>query len=180
MWPVKTRSIHKLEVPYTSAESQRPYDGIHEGSNVNLARAFHASRSTDVKPRYHAAVDLIAFPGDEIVAVDDGIVQGPAGGYVGLGALVVEHAGITIVYAEMDVDASLKPGDKVHAGQKLGVTATSQSSATAPKSSMLHFETWEPGTQITQFQAWYVGAPAPTGLLDPTVFLLRTAGREPT
>jgi len=182
VWPVASvyahlgEAPHRLTVPYIT-ETGGAADGVSAPKGVNLARAFHASRDPDA-PRFHAAIDVFAEEGDIIRAVDDGVVQGTATGYVGLGALVIDHPTLTIVYAEFLPDKSMKSGVAVKAGQRLGVATPSKSGPDAPKSTMLHFETWERGKPIGAFTAWSKTDPAPPGLLDPTAFLLRTAGRE--
>ena len=136
--------------------------------------AFHASRAQG--KRFHAGVDLYAAPGEQIVALDDGIFLNYASGYVGLDAMVIQHGPVNVLYGEFVAVKGLKNGDPISAGQNLGTIVNSLgTSAGAVLSSMLHLETWE-GFIPKAFTPWYSTNPMPQGLLDPTKMLERTLG----
>lgn len=145
-------------------------------SNKNLdvkARSFHASREKE--KRFHAGIDLYADPGNAIIAMDDGIVLSFPTGYVGLDSIVIQHGNITVLYGEILRDKSIKIGDKVSAGQVIGTAAKSKGkSPDAVESTMLHLETWDVNHPPNKFNPWYQTNPAPAGLLDPTMYLIRT------
>lgn len=173
VWPVVTGAPARLSVPYFPLSSPTTLIDPFGHAPVG-ARAFHASRESG--KRWHAGVDLFAAPGDAIVAMGDGVVVGPATGYVGLGALVVDHGTHVVLYGEMELAPGLKPGDAVKAGQRLGTARESLgTSPGAVRSTMLHLETWERAHAPKAFTPWYQGSPPPSGLLDPTLFLLSTA-----
>ena len=173
VWPVVTGAPARLSVPYFPLSSPTTLIDPFGGAPVG-ARAFHASRESG--KRWHAGVDLFASPGDAIVAMGDGVVVGPATGYVGLGALVVDHGSHVVLYGEMELAPGLKTGDVVKAGQRLGTARESLgTSPGAVRSTMLHLETWERDHAPKAFTPWYQGSSPPTGLLDPTLFLLSTA-----
>lgn len=161
-WPVEGQA--RL-VSYTGA------DGVVHG---NAATAFHASREGGL--RHHAGVDLPCAPGDPIVAMEAGRVLGSVPGFVKLDAVVVEHSACVAVYAEVKLGslaaAGLKAGDHVRAGQVIARGALNYEGR-----SMLHLETWERGHAPPGFVPWMSSAPTPpTGLLDPTIYLLSLAG----
>ena len=135
--------------------------------------SFHASREHG--KRYHAGIDLYAMPGDIIVAGSDGIFLNYVAGYVGLDAMLVQHGNINVLYGEFVAIKGFKSGDKITAGQKLGIMANSKGkSPDAVLSSMLHLETWDSSVKFDMFQPWKTSAKMPTGLLDPTRFLEKT------
>lgn len=163
-WPVAPSSGANKTVSYTTA------DGAIVG---NAATRFHASRENG--KRWHAGLDLVASPGDPIVAVAAGKVLGQIPGFVRLGAVVVQHAAAVAVYAEIALDSlaasGLKPGDAVESGQRIGTGALNYEGH-----SMLHFELWELGHAPAAYTPWMQGSPPPAGLLDPTAFALELAG----
>lgn len=158
-WPVDTRDPRRLNVP-------RVVNGAvveNDKSDVDpeADRYFGADRQKG--KRLHAGIDLIARPGDAILAMEDGVVLERLGGYVGLDALAIEHADHIAVYAEMG--SGLAAGMRVKAGQRIG-TAKASSVGTE-----LHVELWERGRAPHGFTTWTPGA-RPEGLLDPTSYLL--------
>lgn len=163
-WPVvPAAGAPNKSVPYTTP------DGKVVG---NAGTMFHAAREGG--KRWHAGVDLVASPGDAIVAIAPGKVLGQIPGYVRLGAVVVQHAATVAVYAEITLDAlaaaGLKPGDAVAAGQTIGRGALNYAGR-----SMLHFELWAVGHAPKAYTPWYQTSPAPVGLFDPTMALIALA-----
>jgi murein DD-endopeptidase MepM/ murein hydrolase activator NlpD len=112
--------------------------------------------------RKHAAVDLAARSGDKVLAIDRGVVLGPATGYelhAGLGAIVVRHPDADYIYAE--IDPSVSPGQEVEAGEVMG-TVRADSDGLA----MLHLEAWETGKAPSKFTVWPFNGAPPEGLLN--------------
>jgi murein DD-endopeptidase MepM/ murein hydrolase activator NlpD len=121
---------------------------------------FGASR--DGGARIHAGIDLGAFKGDPIVAIDDGVVLHRVTGYgigAGLQAVAIRHDDADYIYAEIRTD--MQPGQRVSAGQQIGTADLN-----GDGNSMLHLEAWEHGRAPKGFTPWYGGKPPPAGLLD--------------
>ena len=87
--------------------------------------------------RKHAGVDLKTKPNDEIVAAFDGVVT-QSGPYYGYGnCIVIKHAwGLETLYSHQSKNL-VKTGDKVKAGQVIGLTGRTGRATTEH----LHFET---------------------------------------
>lgn len=109
--------------------------------------------------RGHQGQDLLAKCGKPVVAAQPGRVRvvdyqaGGAGNYV-----VVKTAGFDEVYMHLLRKPSVSRGERVDAGDQLGVVGSTGSSTTCH----LHFEMWtKPG--------WYRGG----GVTDPTPSLKR-------
>lgn len=132
-------------------------------------RCFEAPRPVsqlDNPRRRHAGVDLFANPGDAVIAVEDGAVIGfypflrARTGEMSY-ALLVAHEGYVANYGEVREDSmrahNLAIGTRVRAGQRI---------ATVSDTSMLHFETYAPGT--TRNQSWGYHDQRPAGVVDPT------------
>lgn len=134
-------------------------------SGFSAARYFGAPRDGG---RLHAGIDLRAPAGSIIRTVAPGVVLGFPSGYVGLDAIAIDHGPVTLIYAEIKRNASLKVGQKLRAGVSIGTGVASAQGAE------LHIEAWTsaPGTAPFGFTPWAASAPAPRGLLDPTAFLL--------
>lgn len=87
--------------------------------------------------RHHAGVDLKTKPNDEIVAAFDGVVtrSSPYSGYGN--CIVIKHAwGLETLYSHQSKNL-VKVGDKVKAGQVIGLTGRTGRATTEH----LHFET---------------------------------------
>lgn len=139
-----------------------------------ILSGFGAHRTTDSgETRYHAAVDLGAFEGDVILAIDDGEAIGPVTGFAlgtvpPLSAVAVRHPDAEYIYAEIDVD--VKPGQKVYAGEPIGRVRKNKDG-----NSMLHLEAWEKAPK--GFVAWMPDN-RPAGLLDVGV-IVNALPKEP-
>ncbi len=82
----------------------------------------------------HRGVDLAGSPGQEVLAVDDGVVT-HVGMLAGRGTLTLEHAGdVRSTYEP--ITSSLARGARVNTGQVLGTLDTAQSHC--PPASCLH------------------------------------------
>lgn len=129
--------------------------------NRGLLSPFGAPRYTSGN-RHHAGIDAAALAGDKVIAIDDGEVLEMVTGYAlgaGLQAVSVRHPDADYIYAEIQVTA--KPGQRVKAGDVLGIVRKN-----ANGNQMLHLEAWEHGKVPRAFTPWYVGQPAPAGLLN--------------
>ena len=164
-FPVRSTDPRGAEVSYASE------DGRGVG---NASRRFGARRGT----RRHAAVDLHARRDDEVVACEDGRIVAFFGFCCGTTktswALLVDHGHVVINYGEVDPRSldrlGLHTGDSVRAGQIIAYIGVNPRG-----SSMLHFETYAPGTKRSL--RWPAASAAPSGLLDPTRYLLALAPR---
>jgi len=167
VWPVTSSSPSRLLVPFVS-----PDGTVHTNlGQPSGNRFFKAMRQDNL--RYHAAIDLVSSPGDPILATEPGKVVGFASGFgigAGLDAVVIEHPSIVIVYAEIVRESGLAIGSLVTAGQRIGRGGKNGSG-----NSMLHFETWAKGHAPSSFTPWWVAGVIPTGLHDPTKYLLALA-----
>jgi murein DD-endopeptidase MepM/ murein hydrolase activator NlpD len=132
------------------------------------------------KDKRHAAEDLPAERGDLVLATEPGRVvrfqtfNGPNAHAV----LVETDSGIVINFGEVEPDSwdefGLSRGSRVEQGQpiaRIGVNPTHKDGT--PGGTMLHFETYTPGTTLTK--RWYGVDTPPPELLDPTDYLRRAA-----
>lgn len=129
--------------------------GSHFGDNRPPAK-------NDTRLRYHAGADVRAQLGDDILAIDDGLVLHYVSGYdlgAGLQALAVRHPDADYIYAE--IEAVAKPGQLVKAGDLLG-----RAKINNDKHVMLHLEAWKTGTVQQRFTPWIRTEPKPAGLLN--------------
>jgi murein DD-endopeptidase MepM/ murein hydrolase activator NlpD len=156
-WPIVTSHAKGREVAFQGMDNK------HRG---NVGRRFLASRTDG--GRYHVGIDLWANHKDPIVACEDGTIVNFYHFYRSTYALLVEHKDVVINYGEVDKDSlkvnNLKVGDKVKAGQTIGLVGKMYSS------SMLHFETYVKGTRSNK--RFQVGGNPPKELLNPTKYLL--------
>lgn len=132
-------------------------------------RCFEAPRPVsrlDNPERHHAGVDLYANPGDAVIAVEDGTIIGfypflrAATGEMSY-AILVAHAGYVANYGEVRENSlrarGLEIGARVRAGQEI---------ASVSDTSMLHFETYQPGTRRNY--SWRYDEQRPAAVIDPT------------
>ena len=116
---------------------------------------------------YHAAADVGAFPGDRVVAIDDGVVLHAVSGFslgAGLQAVAIRHPDADYIYAELAV--SVAPGATVSRGGVVGTVAQN-----GDGNSMLHLEAWETGKAPPGFVSWDADKTRPVGLLDVSAIL---------
>ena len=130
-------------------------------------RSFGSSRAGG--NRKHAGCDLYAQAGDEVLAVEDGVVvRGPYLFYDGVYAIEVQHASGLIRYGEISKAANgLQPGSTVKEGQVIGFVGKMQ---TVPQS-MLHLEMFSghhTGQLTDREQKPYMRR---ADLINPTEFL---------
>lgn len=173
LWPlIQSKHGRRFEVPFVDV------DGKWHG---NRSRAFGVSRPWPDGDRHHAGIDLYANGEDIVVAPEDGVVVGRQGGYPGqTGAILLElDSGIVVLLGEVKMGGAaefgLKLGSRVKRGDPVTRVWWQDSKPETPGiqggAHMLHFEAYEPGT--TQNSKWPKSSSAPSGLLDPTEYLLR-------
>lgn len=132
-------------------------------------RCFEAPRPVsrlDNPQRHHAGVDLFANPGDAVIAVEDGTIIGfypflrARTGEMSF-AILVAHGGYVANYGEVRENSlatrGLDIGSHVRAGQEI---------ASVSDTSMLHFETYQPGTRRNY--SWRYHEQRPAAVIDPT------------
>lgn len=132
----------------------------------------------------HTGIDLYCDPGTPVRALEEGVVvlvepfTGVDAGspwWHDTDAVLVEGASGVLVYGE--VAPSVRPGDKVQAGQPIATVQTVLKKDKGRPMTMLHFERLAPGTRQTFW--WRLDSPKPEPLLDPTDLLSQAAGFRP-
>ena len=176
VWPLQTRHPRRGVVSY------RGVDGKVRG---NWARRFGAHRngSKGARSRNHAGIDLFAHAGDPVLAMAAGRITAVQSFHLGSWAVFVEHAGVVVMYGEVEARSwkglGVSVGSVVEAGQPIAkVACMVRGEDGRCVSHMLHLETYAPGT--TRNQRWYAGEDAPPALRDPTLLLLRAAQEAST
>lgn len=176
VWPLRTRH------PRRSVVSYRGIDGKVRGKWGRRFRA-HREGSDGGRDRNHAGIDLFAEAGDTVQAMAPGIVTAVQSFHLGSWAVFVEHAGVVVMYGEVQPQSwkglGVSVGSEVAAGQPIAKVACMRMNEEGQCTShMLHLETYVLGT--TENRRWYVGEDAPPALLDPTLLLLRAAQETST
>jgi murein DD-endopeptidase MepM/ murein hydrolase activator NlpD len=164
-WPLRTAH------PYGRQVTFRATDGSIVGSSPGLR--FLADRPARRVPplRWHAGIDLLANPGDVVVACEQGTIVGrhhflkrKTGEQTY--CVLIEHAGVVVNYGEVTKDSLTRHGLELHKDVKPG-----QPIAFVSGTKMLHFETYIKGT--TTSHRWSKDrARPPAELLNPTKYLL--------
>jgi murein DD-endopeptidase MepM/ murein hydrolase activator NlpD/peptidoglycan hydrolase-like protein with peptidoglycan-binding domain len=170
-WPIVTRHPKGREVSFLAEDGKEVGSWRDRAGNVRNGRRFLWARSGAT--RYHVAVDLWAHFNDPVVACQNGTIVRTypfcCGDNKTSWALIVDHGNVVINYGEVAPDslqrAGLRIGSSVRAGQLIGFIGRNPGG-----SSMLHFETYSPGTR--QSKSWRQGQPRPSELLNPTRYLL--------
>lgn len=125
----------------------------------------------------HPGVDLYCEPGDEIRAVEDGVVvfidafTGTKAGspwWNDTDGILVEGQLRTICYGE--VRPMVKVGDKITEGQVIATAATVMKEYKGNPMTMLHFELYKKGT--VEPEHWLEKDNKPDNLQDPTELLI--------
>jgi murein DD-endopeptidase MepM/ murein hydrolase activator NlpD len=166
LWPVLVKDERKVRVAY---------EDVHSIFHGRWGRHFGSSRKgSDGIQRFHAGIDLSAVPGDKVVAMEDGEVIAILPFHLGSWAVYVRNdSGIVVNYGEVEKNSwTVRVGDRVSAGQVLARIGTMYGG-----SSMLHLETYAPGTPVSDIREgemrWTKDEPAPDSLLDPSRYLVR-------
>jgi murein DD-endopeptidase MepM/ murein hydrolase activator NlpD len=172
-WPIVTSHARSREVNYQAE------DGSFVGAN--RGRGFVASRTSGA--RYHVGVDLFANAGDPVVAISDGRIVAFYGFCCGdnqtTNALIVDHGDVVVNYGEVAPDSlsrnGLRVGSSVQAGNVIAYIGVNPGG-----DSMLHFETYTPGTRANQ--RWPRNGQRPAAVLNPTRYLIWLVenGRAPS
>lgn len=163
-YPVQSTHPRGGEVNYQAEDGR--------GVGGNALRRFGARRGNG--KRRHVGIDLYARKGDPVVACEDGRIVAFYGFCCGKNktsyALLVDHGSVVINYGEVDPASlrqlNLAKRSPVSAGQRIAFVGVNPGG-----SSMLHFETYASDT--TRNQRWLAGKPPPSGILDPTRYLLQ-------
>jgi murein DD-endopeptidase MepM/ murein hydrolase activator NlpD len=171
-WPIITNHRLGRTVSYTAD------DGSIVGQS---ARRWLADRSSGT--RYHIRIDLFANYGDPVVAIEDGeiIDSRPfcCGDNKTTNSLLVAHANVVVNYGEVAPDSlrrnGLSSGSRVRAGQIIAYVGRNpgrcdQANQIPCGDSMIHFETYAPGTR--RINRWMKNQPRPANVLNPTQYLL--------
>lgn len=162
-WPVTTGHRSGRTVSFRST------GGAWSG---NAARGFGADRSN--RTRFHIGVDLFGNYGDPVLAIADGRVVAffpfCCGENRTSWALLVDHGQCVVNYGEVAPDSlranGLAIGAAVTGGQRIARVGRNPGG-----SSMIHFETYAPGT--TRTDRWLKGQARPPRVLNPTRLLLQ-------
>jgi murein DD-endopeptidase MepM/ murein hydrolase activator NlpD len=129
-------------------------------SSVALSYGWHPDAKTGQR-RFHSGIDLLANPGTPVLSVDVGTIgyAGKQGGYGNL--VVVNHqGGRQTRYAHLN-QVSVRTGQSVKVGDKLGtVGTTGRPDTTKPH---LHFE-----VRYYSSQGWIAQDPEPNLKTKPT------------
>jgi len=162
-WPIRTRERGGREVAY-KGQSGRIYG--------SAGRRFLAPRSRG--QRYHVGIDLWGEAGDMVVACEDGKIVNHYNFYDDVDCLIVQcDSGVVINYGEVKPNSwqlfGLQNGSRVQAGQPIAIVGQ------MTNSSMCHFEVYKKGT--TRNHQYYPGQQTPSGLLNPTKYLLNIAAK---
>lgn len=129
------------------------------------------------KHHIHEGIDLYVPVGTPVSAVETGIVvcvipfTGPHAGlpwWNDTWAVFVEGPSGVVVYGE--IATSVTVGQRVQAGEVLGAVVTVLVRDKGRPTSMLHLELHVSGSRIAP--EWKVHSERPSGLLDPTPFLV--------
>ncbi len=173
-WPLDSTSkkTQRCGVSYFDADNK-----IHG----RYARRFGAARDGKHCLRRHAGVDLFANIGDTVLATEAGILARAYDFHLGTWMLIEQgDSGLVILYGEIEPKSwralDLKIGDRVEKGQpiaRVGAMNTGRVDENGQPvySHMLHIETNTQG--LTENLQWCAADPAPVGLLNPTLYLLK-------
>ena len=120
------------------------------GATVGTAYTFWYN-STLNRYNLHQGIDFKADAGTQVTAAYAGTVESISDTLLEGGKVVISHGnGLTTEYASIDVDASLKVGDKVEQGDLLGAVsaAADEMGNEYDEGAHLHFGVFENGESI--------------------------------
>lgn len=157
-WPVITDNKKKDWVSYKKTNGK--YAG-------NPARSFGWKRTND---RYHVGIDIYGDPGDDVIAMENGMIVGIQGFLGPTKAMLVEgESGLVVLYGEITDQSwtklGLKKGSFVEKGQKIATVGLNDAGG-----GMLHLETYKKGTK--QNIQWKQSVKPDSRILNPTKYLL--------
>jgi murein DD-endopeptidase MepM/ murein hydrolase activator NlpD len=168
-WPL--RSTHPWGRQVTFRATDRSFVGKRSGLRFLADRKGKRDGVPGI-PRWHSGIDLLANPGEVVVACEKGTIKGwhrfykrEKTGEVAY-CVLIEHAGVVANYGEVTKDSLTRNGlglkSDVEPGQPIGFVSGTK---------MLHFETYVKGT--TRSHKWWKDEPRPPAeLLNPTKYLL--------
>lgn len=135
------------------------------------------------KNHVHEGVDLYGLPGDEVIAMEAGVVVG-IGPFTGKAAgspwwgetqyLLVEGNSGVFNYGEIVARDGLEVGQLVQQGEVLGHLERVLLNDKGRPTTMLHVELYAPKTKAP-VTSWALDAPKPQELLNPTELLIHAA-----
>lgn len=137
------------------------------------------------KHHIHEGVDLYALEGDEVFAMEAGVIvslgafTGPSAGtpwWLDTQFVMVQSASQVLCYGEISLASGLSVGASIEEGQLLGTIATVLRNDKGRPRNMLHMERYVSGVRAS-CGLWPLHTPCPLGLLDPTPILLRELQR---
>lgn len=140
------------------------------------------------KNHVHEGVDLYCLPGDEVYAMEDGVVtlvehftgeftSPPSPWWENTRAVHVEGETGVIVYGELIEEDSIVEGKAVKRGELIGKVKTVLRKDKGRPMTMLHLELYDHGSRASV--VWDVGAEKPALLKDPTDILIAAMGNLP-
>lgn len=121
---LQQQSLRDVSTP-TPAPTQAPVIWQSPVEPVSVLRGFHAARLMQSGVtglwQLHDALDLRCASGQQIQAMADGtVVAASENGLLGTTVTIDHGQGVTVQYAGMALDAGLRVGDPVEAGQTIG------------------------------------------------------------
>lgn len=135
------------------------------------------------KNHIHEGIDLYANNGDNVYAIEDGVVTAiiPFTGEIAESpwwnntySILINHRTYALNYGELIPQKNLKVGDYVKAGDIIGNIRTVLKKDKGRPMSMLHLEMYTVGTQ-EPIKEWSLNTPKPEQLIDPTDLLIEIA-----
>lgn len=131
------------------------------------------------KNHIHEGVDLYAEEGDDVLAIEDGVVVKiiPFTGEIAntpwwnnTYSIFIKHNGFIINYGELIPAEHLKEGSIVKAGEVIGHIRTVLLKDKGRPMAMLHIEMYQPAA-TSPITEWSLDTPKPEHLIDPTPLL---------
>lgn len=138
------------------------------------------------KHHRHEGIDLYANDGDDVIAIESGIVidifqftgeNVNSPWWNDTFGILIEGENYTLNYGELIPHKDLNIGDKIKAGELIGNIKTVLKVNKGRPMSMLHLEMYKKGTKKT-INMWDLNKEKPKELLDPTILLLYLANIE--
>lgn len=138
------------------------------------------------KNHIHEGVDLYCENGDEVFAIESGIVVNInhfTGEFIkspwwnNTKCIMVEGSSGVFNYGELMPLENLKIGDKITEGQLIGHVTTVLKENKGRPMNMLHLELYQHGTN-EHLLSWDLDMPKPDNLLDPTSILVELANQN--
>jgi RHS repeat-associated protein len=105
--------------------------------------------------RFHAGIDLLGQIGDLVFSVGEGKVVESRSSKTYGNMVVIDHGGVSTIYAHLRELSDLKTGEKVSAGEIIGHVGRTGNVSTDPNiPTHLHFGVIESGKPLTDHSAW--------------------------